>query len=169
MIKSQEILSTTLQSVILVVCSYLCGFYFTMLFHEPTSYVGGLWAAISGIIVIDSTASATLHSARIRIVGSLTGAIVSGFYLYFFNFSIYGYGICIASGVALCYLLRVQNAIKLTGITISVILIVSTVEKELVPVVNAGLRFAESAIGTGIALAVAFTAFYLSKLKSKKA
>lgn len=160
---NKNVVSLTIQNITIVVGAYLCGFYFTELFHEPTSFVGGLWAVISGIIVIESTARDTLLSAKIRIIGSLTGAIISGIYLFFFAFSVYGYGICIAFGVLICYILRVQHSIKLTGITISVVLIIATIEKDLHPIINAGLRFAESAIGTGIAISVAFTTFYLNK------
>lgn len=166
MIKNYTVISVTLKSVFLVVGSYLCGYYFTHLIHEPTSLVGGLWAAISGIIVFENTAPDTLHSAKIRIIGSLTGAIISGIYLFFFPFTILGFSICIALGVLVCFLFRIQNSIKLTAITISVIMIVSTVEKELHPIINAGLRFVESAIGTSLALMVAYGAYYLNKAKS---
>jgi len=165
--KNKIVVSITIQSVLLVVGSYLLGYYFTELFHHPTSYVGGLWAAISGIIVGESTAKDTLHSAKIRIIGSLTGAIICGFYLSFFSFSILGYCICIAIGVLVCFLLKIQHSIKLTAITISVILIVSTIEHELHPVKNATLRFVESAIGSGLAVTVAFTAHYFNKIKTK--
>ena len=131
-----NIVVVTLQNIVIVVGSYFCGYYFTGMFHEPTSFVGGLWAAISGVIVIEGMASDTLHSAKIRIIGSLSGAIISGIYLYFFPFSLLGYAGCIAAGVLLCYIFRVQNAIKLTGITISVILIVSTIEQELHPIIR---------------------------------
>lgn len=164
--KSKNVISVTLKSVFLVVGSYLCGFYFTQMIHEPTSLVGGLWAAISGIIVFENTAPDTLHSAKIRIIGSLTGAIVSGIYLFFFPFTILGFSICIALGVLLCFLFEIQHSIKLTAITISVILIVSTVEKELDPMLNAGLRFFESAIGTSLALLVAYGAYFLNKAKN---
>jgi uncharacterized membrane protein YccC len=164
--KNSHVISVTLKSIFLVVGSYLCGYYFTHLIHEPTSLVGGLWAAISGIIVFENTAPDTLHSAKIRIIGSLTGAIVSGIYLFFFPFTILGFSICIGCGVLFCYLLKIQHSIKLTAITISVILIVSTVEKELHPILNAGLRFIESAIGTGLALLVAYGAYYLNKTKT---
>ena len=164
---NQNIVSVHLQNIAIVVGAYLCGFYFTKMIHEPTSFVGGLWAVISGIIVIEATASDTIHSAKIRIIGTLIGAIISGIYLFFFPFSLLGYGACIAVGVLVCYIFKVQHSVKLTGITISVVLIISTIEKELHPIINAGLRFVESAIGTGIALTVAFAAFYLNKTFTK--
>lgn len=99
MMSKQNIVLVTIENIAIVVGSYFCGFYFTGLFHEPTSFAGGLWAAISGIIVIEGMASDTLRSAKIRIIGTLTGAIISGAYLFFFSFSLLGYAVCIAAGV----------------------------------------------------------------------
>jgi len=158
-----NIVSVTLQNIIIVCAAFLCGFYFTGLFQEPTSFVGGLWAVMSGIIVLEGTARDSLRSAKTRIIGTLIGAIISGIYLHFFDFSIPGYAVSVGIGILIYYIFKLNHAAKLTGITISVILIVTAVEKELHPMMNAGLRFIESAIGTAIALLVAFTAHYLNK------
>ncbi len=165
---NQNVVSVTIQSIIAVVGAYTCGFYFTGLFHEPTSFIGGLWAVISAIIVLEATAVSTLNTAKTRIVGTSTGAIISGVYLLLFPFSLLGYGICIAVGVLACHLFRVKPAMKITGITISVVLIVSTIEKELHPALNAGLRFMESMIGIGIAILVVYAANYLNYGLKKK-
>jgi len=162
-----NIITVTLQNIIIVCAAFLCGFYFTSLFHEPTSFVGGLWAVMSGIIVLEGTARDSLRSAKTRIIGTLIGAIISGIYLYFFDFSIVGYAICVGVGILICHIFKIKHAVKLTGITISVILIVTAVEKELHPMMNAGLRFVESAIGTAVALLVAFAAHYLNKKFTK--
>lgn len=164
---NQNIVSVIFQNIVIVCSAFLCGFYFTGLFHEPTSFVGGLWAVMSGIIVLEGTAKDSFKSAKTRILGTLIGAIISGIYLHFFEFSIPGYAICVGIGILICHIFRIKHAVKLTGITISVILIVTAVEKELHPMMNAGLRFAESAIGTTIALMVAFTAHYLNKSFAK--
>lgn len=161
--KKLNTISVTLQSIIIATAAFLCGYYFTGLFHEPTSFVGGLWAVISAIIVFESTAKDAWHSAKTRILGTLIGAIISAVFMYFFNFSIVGYVICIGVGTFICYLFNIKHAAKLSGITISVILIVSVVEKELHPFVNSGLRFAESAIGTAVALLLAYIIHYLDK------
>lgn len=166
--KIQSFIPVFLKNIAVVVGAFFGGFYFTTLFHEPTSLVGGLWAVISAIIVIEASHKETYTSAKNRIIGSLIGAIVSGFYLLFFPFSLIGFAAAIGVGVLICLLLGLPQSIKLTGITISVIMIVSTITEDLHPFLNAGLRFAESAIGTGIALIVAFTAFYLAELFPKK-
>lgn len=153
--------------------AFLFGYNFTALFHEPTSLVGGLWAVISAIIVLEATNKETFSSAKNRIVGTLIGALVSGFYLFFFQFTIIGFLITIGVGVLLCLLLKLHASIKLTTITISVIVIVSAISKDLHPLTNAGLRFVESAIGTATAIIVALIAYYIEnsniwKIKTNK-
>jgi uncharacterized membrane protein YgaE (UPF0421/DUF939 family) len=147
--------------------AFTSGFYFTTLFHEPTSLVGGLWAVISAIIVLESTHVKTYGSAKSRIIGSLIGAIISGVYLFFFDFTIIGFLITIAIGVLVCLLFKIPNSIKLAGITISVVIIVSTVSEDLHPFTNAGLRFVESAIGTGTAILIAVLTYYIEENKPK--
>lgn len=149
-----------LKNIAVVSGAFICGFYFTTFFHEPTSLLGGLWAVISAIIVIEASHKETYTSAKNRIIGSLIGATLSGVYLLFFPFTIIGFVVTVGVGVLICLLIGIPQSVKLTGITISVVMIVSTIEKELHPFLNAGLRFVESAIGTGIAVLVAFI-FYL--------
>ncbi len=162
--KIRSYIPVFLKNIAVVVGAFFGGFYFTTLFHEPTSLVGGLWAVISAIIVIEASHKETYTSAKNRIIGSFIGAIVSGIYLIFFHFSLVGFTATIGVGVLICLLLGLPQSIKLTGITISVIMIVSTIVEDLHPFLNAGLRFAESAIGTAVALIVAFMAFYLANL-----
>jgi hypothetical protein len=39
--------------------SYLAGFHFTALFHGASAGIGGLWSAICGIVVLQTTRRAT--------------------------------------------------------------------------------------------------------------
>ena len=140
--------ATVLKNIIVVAIAYFCGFYFTTMFHEPTSLVGGLWAVISAIIVIEATHAQTFNSAKKRIIGTLLGAIISGVYLLFFQFTIIGFLIAIGTGGLSCLLLKLPDSIKVTSSTISLVVIDSTITENLHPYLNAGLRFVESAIGT---------------------
>jgi uncharacterized membrane protein YgaE (UPF0421/DUF939 family) len=166
--KIQLFLPVFIKNIALVVGAFFGGFYFTTFFHEPTSMVGGLWAVISAIIVIEASNKETYTSAKNRISGSLIGAILSGVYLVFFSFSIVGFAATIGVGVLICFLLGIPQSVKLTGITISVVIIVSTIAEELHPFLNAGLRLIESAIGTGIAVLVAFVAFSFEDSNPRK-
>ena len=49
----------------------------------------------------------------------------------------------------------------MSGITISVILIAAASSKDLHPIINATLRFVESAIGAGAAVFVTLLVFYI--------
>ena len=158
--KSQSFIPVLLKNIAIVAGAFLGGFYFTTFFHEPTSLVGGLWAVISAIIVIEASHKETISSAKNRIIGSLIGAVVSGVYLLFFPFTIIGFAATIGAGVLICFLLDIPKSVKLTGITISVVMIVSSITEDLHPFLNAGLRFFESAIGTGIAVLVALVSYY---------
>lgn len=166
--KTQTFTPVFIKNVLVVVGAFLGGFYFTRMFHEPTSLVGGLWAVISAIIVLEASHKETYVSAKNRIGGTFIGAIVSGVYLFFFPFTIFGLTVAIATGVLICFLFGQQQSIKLTGITIAVVMIVSTIAKDLHPFINAGLRFVESAIGTGVAVLVALVAFLTEDFFSRQ-
>ena len=153
---NKSIVSVGIWNMVIALLAYLCGFYFTALFNEPTSAIGGLWSVISGILVVESKLVDTLRSAKYRIVGSLIGSVVSGIYLFYFPFTVIGYSVCIGIGVLACHLLRIPQHVKLTGVTISVVMIVSTIMHDLNPFLNAGLRFVESGIGTGIGVFVSY-------------
>jgi uncharacterized membrane protein YccC len=57
--------------------SYLIGFSFTALFPGYLPKIGGLWAAISAIVVTQSSRRETTSSASLRIIGSAVGALTS--------------------------------------------------------------------------------------------
>lgn len=155
--------SVTIQNIIIVVCAYFAGYYFTASFHVLSAMIGGLWAVISAIIVLESTFKETLHSAKVRILGSLIGAIIAGVYLLFFPFTVVGFAICIGVGAFANHLIGLPYTIKLTGVTIAVVMIVSALSDNLHPIYNAILRFVESAIGSVIAAIVSYISFYIGK------
>lgn len=163
-----KVFQTVVKNILVVTAAFLGGFYFTSLFHEPTSLVGGLWATISAIIVLEVSHHETFDSAINRLIGSFIGAVLSGIYLLFFPFSAIGFAATVGVGVLVCFIFKVPQAVKLTGITISVVIIVSTIAKDLHPFTNAGLRFVESAIGTGIAALVAYVAHLIGNDHQQK-
>ena len=144
------------QIMLISVFAYLAGNNLTFFFHGPTATIGGLWAVISAIIVIQENGRETTKSALQRIIGSFIGAVLSGLYLFFFPFSIIGYALCMGVGALTCYLIRLPIHIHLTGVTISVVMIVSAVSQDIDPIMNSSLRFAESFLGSIVAILVAY-------------
>ena len=162
------IFRAVVENFIVAVLAYLLGYYFTAMFHLGTAEVGGLWAVISGVFVMADKESLTFKSAIMRIRASFIGCLVAGVYLYFFPFTVVGFAICIAVGVLLCHLFRIPDHIKTISITISVVIIISVVNHNIGPVANAALRFAESVIGSLVAVAVGYTGMIIFRLNKSE-
>lgn len=159
-----HILRAVVENFIVAVLAYLLGYYFTAMFHVGTAEVGGLWSVISGVFVMSEKENLTFKSARMRIKASFLGCLIAGAYLYFFSFSVVGFALSIALGVLICHIFRIPDHIKTTGITIAVVVIISVV-RDIGPIDNAGLRFAESVIGSLVAVAVGYTGMIVFRLK----
>ena len=132
--------------------AYLLGFWFTSLFPGYLPKIGGLWSAISAIVVTQSSRQETTASASLRILGSAIGALTSAIYLTLLPFQPLGMALAILATVALCAAENIPSNGRLAAITVIVVMVTSSLDPKLSPGLNALLRFAESCIGTGIAV-----------------
>ena len=164
---SHSFIPVIIKNIAVAAFAFTCGFYFTSLFHEPTSLIGGLWAVMAAIMVIEASHKETFTAAKKWIIGSLIGAAISGIFLLFFSFTILGFVITIGIGALICLLLGFPQSIKLTGITISAVVIVSAISKDLHPFANSGLRLSESIIGAGTAVLVAYMFYSIGDIMNK--
>jgi uncharacterized membrane protein YccC len=135
--------------------SYLAGYHFTALFHGASAGLGGLWSAISGIVVLQTTWGDTWSSASLRIVGTIIGAIISAAYLAMLPFSPVGMAASVFATVLLCHGVRLPDHARLAAITVAVIMVTGSLNPTLGPIQNAALRASESAIGIAMAVLVA--------------
>ena len=132
--------------------AYLLGFWFTSLFPGYLPKIGGLWSAISAIVVTQSSRQETTASASVRIIGSAIGALTSAIYLTLLPFQPLGMALAMFATVALCAAVNIPSHGRLVAITVIVVMVTSSLDPKLSPGLNALLRFAESCIGTGIAV-----------------
>jgi uncharacterized membrane protein YccC len=144
--------SSAIQIALVSLGSYLCGFYFSSLFHRPSAGMGGLWALISGIVVLQSTWRSTLSSAGLRVLGTLIGSIISATYLSFWPFNPFGMAACIFATVLVCHAAGIPGHAQLAAITVALIMVISSIDSTVSPVTNAALRFSESCLGTAMAV-----------------
>ena len=144
--------SSATQIALVSLGSYLCGFYFSSLFHRPSAGMGGLWALISGIVVLQSTWRGTLSSAWLRVLGTLIGSIISAAYLSFLPFNPFGMAACIFAMVLVCHALGIPGHAQLAAITVALIMVISTMDPTVSPITSAALRFSESCLGTAMAV-----------------
>jgi uncharacterized membrane protein YccC len=144
--------SSAIQIALVSLGSYLCGFYFSSLFHRPSAGMGGLWALISGIVVLQSTWRSTLSSAWLRVLGTLIGSIISAAYLSLLPFNPFGMAACIFATVLIGNAAGIPDHARLAAITVALIMVVSSMDSTVSPITNAALRFSESCVGTAMAV-----------------
>ena len=132
--------------------AYWLGSWFTSLFPGYLPKIGGLWSAISAIVVTQATSKEALSSASLRILGSAIGAATSAVYLTLLPFHPAGMALAIFATLLLCAAVNVPSHGRLAAITVIVVMVTSSLDPKLSPGLNALLRFAESCIGTGVAV-----------------
>ena len=132
--------------------AYWLGSWFTSLFPGYLPKIGGLWSAISAIVVTQATSKEALSSASLRILGSAIGAATSAVYLILLPFHPAGMAVAIFATLLLCAAVNVPSHGRLAAITVIVVMVTSGLDPRLSPGLNALLRFAESCIGTGVAV-----------------
>jgi uncharacterized membrane protein YccC len=137
--------------------SYAGGSYFTGLFHGASARIGGLWSMVSGIVVLQATQRTTWSSAWLRVFGTLIGSIIGAAYLSLLPFSAIGMAVCIFGTVLLCHAARIPDHARLAALTVAVIMVLSSINPALSPILSAALRFAESCIGTALAVLAVVT------------
>jgi uncharacterized membrane protein YccC len=136
--------------------SYLAGFHSTALLHGASASIGGLWSAISAIVVLQGTRRATWSSASLRIVGTALGSAVSAAYLSVMPFSAVGMAVSMFVTAMVCHGVRIPDHARLAAITVGVIMVTASLNPTLNPIQNAALRFSESCIGTALAVLAVF-------------
>ena len=132
--------------------AYWLGSWFTSLFPGYLPKIGGLWSAISAIVVTQATSKEALSSASLRILGSAIGAATSAVYLTLLPFHPAGMALAIFATLLLCAAVNVPSHGRLAAITVIVVMVTSSLDPKQSPGLNALLRFAESCIGTGVAV-----------------
>jgi uncharacterized membrane protein YccC len=141
-----------IQAALVCLLSYLAGLHFTALFHGASAGIGGLWSAISGMVVLQGTRRDTWSSGALRIVGTAVGSAISAAYLILMPFSAIGMAASIFVTVLVCYGIRIADHARLAAITVGVIMVTASLNPGMNPVENAALRFFESCIGTALAV-----------------
>lgn len=143
-----------LQCALVSVLAFTGAYYITGSVQETSALatVGALWAMISGIVVLQDTRSSTASMALLRILGSLIGAIISAIYLSFLPFSLAGMAVMVGCTVFVCITLGIPDHARLAALTVGVIMVFASLNKDINPVINAVLRFTEVLIGSVIAV-----------------
>ena len=149
-----ELLLIPAQIAVAALLAYWIGFSFTSLFPGYLPKIGGLWSAISAVVVTQLTRKDTTSSASLRVLGTAIGAFTSAVYLTVLPFHPIGMAVAIFATGVICTALTVPSHGRLAAITVIVVMVTASLDPALSPGLNALLRFAESCIGTAVAVLV---------------
>ena len=116
------------------------------LFRLPESY----WAAITTIIVMQSTLGAALTASKQRLAGTALGAAMGALLATYVgsNVAVFGAGV-FALGVICAYLRIERNAYRYAGITLAIVMLVERTRPAWIIAVH---RFVEISVGIAVAL-----------------
>ncbi|HEU5398348.1 MAG TPA: FUSC family protein [Gammaproteobacteria bacterium] len=141
-----------LEGMLITLLGYHLGSRFTAIFHGASAEIGGIWSAISGLVVLQSTIRETLKSSLLRTIGTAIGALICALYLSLFGFSLPGMALCAGLTLAICYVLDIFEYARLAAATVVIIAAVSAQSPQIPPFLNAFLRFSEATIGVGVCI-----------------
>ena len=149
---SRKELLISVQIALVALLAYWLGLRFTALFPGYFPKIGGLWSAISAVIVVQVSKKDTADSAWLRVIGTALGAAISALYLFLFPFHAVGMGVSIFFSSLICTSLNMHSWMRLSAITVLVVMVTTSLNPALNPVLNALLRFCESCIGSAVAV-----------------
>ena len=142
-------------SVIGIWAAYLLGMHVTGRIHASSRWMGAMLACTSVVVVLQKGSYRdSLMAGVTRVLGTLIGAVTGYIYLRMWHFSVGGMLCAVAVLEALLMLLRMYANGQMAVITMLIILLVSKMSPEVNPEVNALLRFFESAVGSGVGIAL---------------
>ena len=139
---------------VIATLSFAAGALMTTQFHRETALLGGIWAAVSALVVYDVDRRQVFGNARRRLIGSILGGILSGLLLVFFAPSLPLLGVCAALTAGAVILTNLAEYARLAVVTTVVVFAVQHEHPTVSPFFNAGLRIVESLVGMAVCLLV---------------
>jgi hypothetical protein len=109
----------------------------------------GYWASISSVIVLQSNVGSTISASRNRFIGTAIGAVVG---ILFSTFGVlpWNYILAITVSLSLCGLLGLANSLRISGVTVSIVMLVESAGH----IHLAWMRVSEVFLGIVTALAI---------------
>jgi uncharacterized membrane protein YccC len=111
----------------------------------------GYWAAISAVIVMQSSVGATLRDSWVRLAGTAIGSVISIPFLYFWGGNVVAFGAAVTITVLVCGSLKLEASYRLACATVAIIMLIGHTSPSWVVATH---RFLEVALGIVVSIAV---------------
>lgn len=141
--KTIDRLKQALKTGLAAVLSY----YLARFLNLPESY----WAAISAIIVMYSDVSKTVKASTYRLIGTGVGVTIGAASAALFGIHLWSFGLAVTLTVLICAILGFEDAARLSGVAVVIVMLVSHPGKPWVAAIH---RFLEVSFGIVIGVLV---------------
>ena len=139
---------TTLQHAARTAVAAVVSLLVARMFRLPEAY----WAAISTLIVMQSTLGAALRISVQRLAGTALGGVAGGFAAAYFPGNAWVFGIAVFVMGILCAGFRVErSAYRYASVAVAIIMLVPRANPAWIIAIH---RFVEVSIGIAVALAI---------------
>lgn len=149
----RQAIKTALAALISAYISLQLNYYIP----RPDIFISGLWSVVASIVVLQPLIGGTYKAVTNRFIGVILGSIVGAFFVQTIGGSYFILGLAIFSTIVLCSFLSLQEAYRIAGLSVAVVIIPSMIHPELSPWAFALFRFLDTCIGMFVALLVAKT------------
>ena len=134
--------------------SFFLGMAVNAYFDKMSMATGGLWSAISTILVMQNYVGGSVKAAWQRFLGTFLGALFAGFFVSWIGHGTVAIGICVFCITLICFSIRLQDSFRLASMTAAIVLVLWGMEPQISPWKFSLLRFMDSVIGISVGLTI---------------
>jgi len=132
--------------------SYYFGRQLSVLVNMPDENIGGMWCAVSAIVVFDDLRENVKQLLKNRLLGTFIGSAIGVLWMYFIEDLMWSVGISLVLVSIIVSLLKLDGALKIACTTVLIVSI-STHGATFNQIwITAAMRFVESILGGMLSL-----------------
>src|SRR5690349_7000341 len=120
-VPSPKIIVKAIVLTSLVMVSYFLGRQFSILVKMHDENIGGMWCAVSAIVVFDDLRENVQQLLKNRILGTLIGSIIGVLWMYFIKDLVWSVCTSLVLASILISLLKLDGALKIACTTVLIV------------------------------------------------
>jgi uncharacterized membrane protein YgaE (UPF0421/DUF939 family) len=152
-VPSPKIIIKSVVLTSLVMVSYFMGRQLSVLINMPNENIGGMWCAISAIVVFDDLRENVKQLLKNRLLGTLIGSAIGVIWMYFVKDLVWSVCVSLVLASILISLLKLDGALKIACTTVLIVSISTHGATFNQTWITATMRFVESILGGLLSLA----------------
>jgi uncharacterized membrane protein YgaE (UPF0421/DUF939 family) len=152
---------TCLEAAIVGLACFIFGNYLSSLVHDGKGYIDGLWCMISSLVVLQSLTSDVINSAKERVLGTITGSVLSGLGCSILGYTYLTIFVSIGTSAGVMSAMNMPNAIRIATSTAAIISGYGFISKSSF-VLNAMMRSLDTIVGVGFSVLFVLLSYELN-------